>query len=576
MIQDDTDGVQMEPVNGTILHRVWIWYVALFGGNRRVAVLAALPMVAAVTGIVVRGFQYDTWAWTEYYSDGYYYLAFAKHAARGEFFTYANVFPSSGIHPLHWLHLAAVYALTGGNQSWMFPILFATYALAFTITTWAVLYTLRALGVGAGLLLFVVLAMTYGNYLADALDIPLLVPVIYTNFVNLMPSWLLITSLSLLIAAGVRQLRSPSSGGWILIVLASVMAAWSRVDYLIIVLPFVVVVAWRSRTLLRWQRVVLIGAAPVAVAAWSLVLVIATGIPVPTSGAVKNALAHATEIGAGDAITFLSQNFLDSAGSLHALIALAGMLACAVLLILAARSRQIRRSPVAWALAAVLGGMFVLFLYHMTLTFPGDVGGWYFRPYRVLMLFVGIFALGSVAWLQTLGRVPIIDRALKVIAVIAIAWIVVSHLNASGAASDSLVRAHLVRDVVQQLDEVVDSDATFFDGTDGAFGWYSEYTTYHIKGMANTPDYVDTARKIRLLDLAEMIPVYASYIDKTGIDYVVTYARGAIVNLEDECRAVLSAVAYAENRSGDRFSNAYAARSGDWLRFLECQTSGVR
>ena len=127
----------MDFVNGSILHRVWTFYVALFGGNRRVSVLAAVPMVVAVAGIVVRGFQYDTWAWTEHYSDAYYYLEFAKQAAQGEFFTYANVFPSSGIHPLHWLHLAAVYALTGGSQAWMFPILFATYALAFTITTWA-------------------------------------------------------------------------------------------------------------------------------------------------------------------------------------------------------------------------------------------------------------------------------------------------------------------------------------------------------------------------------------------------------------------------------------------------------
>ena len=566
----------MKLTDQKILHRVWTFYVALFGGNRRVSVLAAVPMVVAVAGIVVRGFQYDTWAWTEHYSDAYYYLEFAKQAAQGEFFTYANVFPSSGIHPLHWLHLAAVYALTGGSQAWMFPILFATYALAFTITTWAVLYTLRALGVGAGLLLFVVLAMTYGNYLADALNIPLLIPVIYTNFVNLMPSWGLITSLSLLIAAGVKHFRNPSSGGWILIVLASVMAVWSRVDYLIVVLPFVMVVAWRSSTLLRWQRVVLVGAAPVAVAAWSLVLVIATGLSVPTSGAVKSGLAHAVEIGPGNAITFLSQNFLDSAGSLHALIALAGMLACAVLLILAARSRQIRRSPFAWAFTAVLGGMFVLFLYHMMFTFPGDIGSWYFRPYRVLMLIVGIFALGSIAWLQSLARVPAVDRTLKVIAVLAIAWIVVSHFNGPGAASDSLVRTHLVRDVVQQLDEVVDSGATFYDGTDGAFGWYSEYTAYHIKGMANTPDYVDTARRVRLVELAEMIPVYASYIDETEIDYVVSYARGPVGDLANECWVVLSTVAYAENRVGDQFSNAYAARSADWVRFLECQAGGVR
>ena len=553
------------------LHRLWNSYAALFGGKRRVAVLAAVPMVAAITGIIVRGFQYDTWAWTEYYSDGYYYLAFAKYAARGEFFTYASISPTSGIHPLHWLHLTAVYALTGGNQSWMFPILFATYALAFITTTWAVLYTLRTLGVGARLLLLVVLAMTYGNYLGDTLDIPLLIPVIYTNFINLMPSWLLITSMSLLMAAGVRHLRSSSSGGWVLIALGSVIAVWSRVDYLFIVFPFVMVVAWHSRTLSRWQRIVLIGAAPVAVAVWSLVLVIATGIPVPTSGAVKSALPHAVQVGPRAGLTFLGENFLDSAGSLHALIALAGMLACAALLILTARSGQTRRGPVIHAFMAVLAGMFVLFFYHMVFTFPGDVGSWYFRPYRVLMLIVGIFAMGSVTWFQALAQAPIISRTLKVMTVIAIVWIVISHLNGPGAASDSMVRTHLVRDVVEQLDEVVDSNATFYDGTDGAFGWYGEYTAYHKKGMANTPDYVDIARKIRLLSLVELTPVYAAYIDEMAIDYVVTYGRGNVSNLADKCWTGLTTVAYAEKRQGDRFSNAYAARSADWVKFLECQ-----
>ena len=209
----------MDFVIGSVPRRAWNWYAALFDGNERVAALAAIPLIAAVAGLIVRGFQYDTWGWTEYNSDGYYFLAFAKIAARGEFFTYANVSPTSGIHPLHWLHIALVYALTGGNQSWMFPILFTTYALAFLTTVWAMLYTLRTLGIGSRFLLVVVLAMTYGNYLSDSLGIRLLIPVIYTNFTNMMSSWLLITSMSLLIAAGAKQLRNPSTTTWLLIVL---------------------------------------------------------------------------------------------------------------------------------------------------------------------------------------------------------------------------------------------------------------------------------------------------------------------------------------------------------------------
>lgn len=315
-------------MNESVLRRGWDWYTELFGGSLWIPVLAVIPLITAVVGIVVRGFQFDTWAWTEFYSDSYYYLAFAKSAAQGEFFSYANVAPTSGIQPLHWLHLTAIYGLTGGNQSWMFPILFSTYAAAFAVTTWALLYTLRATGGGARLLLIAVLAMTYGNYLVNARDIPLPIPVIFTNFVNMMASWLLITSILLMIAAGVRHLKGTSSG-WVLIALASAISVLARIDYLAIVFPFVAVVAWQSTTLVRWQRFVVAGAAPIALAIWSLVLMIATGVPLPTSGAVKNTLPTALDLGISDGLTFLLENIQNSVVSGHSVIALGGTVGCA-------------------------------------------------------------------------------------------------------------------------------------------------------------------------------------------------------------------------------------------------------
>ena len=36
-----------------------------------------------------------------------------------------------------------------------------------------------------------------------------------------------------------------------------------------------------------------------------------------------------------------------------------------------------------------------------------------------------------------------------------------------------------------------------------------------------------------------------------------------------------AASSYAEERQGNRFSNAYATRSADWGEFLECQIGGI-
>jgi hypothetical protein len=552
-----------------MLRRGWSWYAELFGGSSWIPVLAAIPLVTAVVGIVVRGFQFDTWAWTEFYGDSNYYLAFAKSAAHGEFLSYANVSPSSGIQPLHWLHLTAIYGLTGGNQSWMFPILFFTYALAFVVTIWAVLYTLRAMGGRGRLLLIVVLAMTYGNYLVNARDIPLPIPVIFTNFVNLMASWLLITSIVLLIAAGVRHLRG-SPNGWTLIVMASVVAVLARIDYLAIVFPFVAVVAWRSTSLLRWQRIVVVGAPPFAVAIWLMILGIATGMPIPTSGAVKSTQGMAFDLGLRDGLAFLIENIQVSAMSTYAVIALGGMLGCAIMLMLALRSGLSKHDPVGQAFGALLVGMFSLYVYHMVFTFAGDVGGWYFRPYRVLMLLISLFAIISIEPIRSLAQNTMVSRVFVAIAILGVGLITVSHLSAPAAAVDSRSRTHLVRDVVEQLDGIVESDATFYDGTDGAFGWYSDYTAYNQYGMANTPDYVDIGRAVRVLELDLLIPIYSDYIEEKEIDYFVTYRNGNANQFATECWIGLPKIAYSENRYGDLVFNAFATHSGDWLAYLSC------
>jgi hypothetical protein len=554
----------------SIARHGWFWYAELFYGNNKIAALAAIPIIVAVTGIVVRGFQFDTWAWTEFYADSYYYLAFAKSAAQGDFFTYAGVSPTSGVQPLNWLHMTATYALSGGNQSLMYPILFATYALAFLVTIWAVLYTVRLLGGGVNLLLFAVFAMTYGNYVFNVNDIPIKIPLIFTGFVSLMAIWLLITSLALMVAAGVRNLKSSSAEGWILIAIASVIAVGSRLDYLFVVFPFVVVVAWRSATLLRWQRVVLAGAAPFAAGVWALILLVATGLPVPTSGAVKSTLSHAIDLGANEGLRFLAENTQRSVIEIHTLVALAGTLGCAVLLILAVRSGSSRNSPIVQVFGALLFGMLVLFSYHMVFTYKHDVGDWYFKPYRVIFLMIGLFVLGTIPLIRNLLSSPIVTRGSTTVAVLVVGLIVVSHLSAPAAASGSFKRSELVRDIAVQLETAVDLDATFYDDTDGAFGWFSDYTAYHKLGMANNPDYVDTGRKLRSSGRNEQIEIFARYIDEKSIDYFVSTRGGSISILAETCWVNLPKIAYSERKVGGQFSNAYVARTGDWLAYLKC------
>jgi hypothetical protein len=553
-----------------MINSVWNSYVSLFSGNKKLAVLAAVPILVTALGIIVRGFVPETWAANEYYPDAYYYLSFAKYAARGDFFSYAGVGPTSGIHPLHWLNLTAVYAVTGGNLSWMFPILFSIYSFAFLITTWAALYTLKMLGIGAGILLSFVLAMTYSNYLAISLNIPVRIPVIFNNFVNMMESWLVVSMLALLIVAVVRQLRIPKRGDWILVAVASMLVVWARIDYLFIVFPLVTVVAWHSRNLTRWQRVILLGAAPFAAVLWLFILKISTGVAIPTSGIVKSAVSLESRADPGFGLGFFRENILTAVSTPDAVIALMGTFVSGALLVLVMYFRSSKRTPVSYAFMAILGGILAHFAYHMTLTFALDIGEWYYRPYRFVILVVVIFAIGSWPRIHALSQNSFFNRPLVAMGILATVWIVISQLTGPSIYKDRQSGSEVMQNLVHQLDGIVEPTATFYDWTDGVFGWHGEYTAYHVKGMANTPDYQSIGQKYRLLGPVEMIPIYADYIEKMKIDYVVAYS--GVSDKQGECWTILSVVASV---GGGQSATAYVARSADWLEFIKCHPRDI-
>lgn len=552
-------------------------YLSLFSGKVWLATFALIGVSTAFVAIFVRGFQVDTWAWTEFYSDSYYYMAYAKQASIGNFFNYSGVGPSSGIHPLHWLFLTACLVLSGGNEDVLFFLIFAAYAVSFAATVWAVVFTLKTVGVRPEIRFMAVIAMSYGNYLVDVLGLPLAIPIIFTNFTNMMESWLLITAISLMVAFGVRHLlvnkTSQAKIDLTIVACAAIVAVWSRVDYVLVVLPFVAVVAWRSETIVRKQRLALTLLPLVAVAIWHLVLWNVTGIPISTSGSVKSLLPIVLQMDLQSGVKFFIDNSAKSLRELHILIALAGLFGSSVLLLLVTRTNPFRSNVALIALSALLIGMISLLAYHVLFTFQHDIGGWYFRPYRIPLLIVALFGIGSIVERRkTFFRKLLSDNILVTGAGCLTILIVLSHLSAPSAAENSISRAHVVRDVVNQLGTTVDDSARFLDGTDGAFGWFSNYKAYHIKGMANTPEYVDTGRLLRLIGTAAMSDTFETYMLENKINYVVSYGSGDVKRFDNLCWSNFQTIAYGEHRTGSTIIFAYSATRSKWLDYLNCLT----
>jgi len=558
-----------------IVIRIANLYLSLFDDKFHLAIFSFVVASTAFVAIFVRGFQVDTWAWTEFYADSYYYLAYAKQASAGEFFNYSGVGPSSGIHPLHWLFLTICMVVSGGNEDVFFPLLFVTFAIAFFVTVSAVVFTLKTVGVRPEMRFLAVIAMAYGNYLVDVLEVPLAIPVIFTNFTNMMESWLLITSISLMLAFGVRHLityqKSRALVDLVIVVGAAVIAVWCRVDYILIILPFVAVVVWRSKTLIRIQSIALILVPLTAAVIWHLVLWGVTGNPISTSGSVKSILPIALQLDLRSAAEFLLDNSAQSLSKLHILIALVGILVSTALLFFVPRKKIIQHNLTLVTLSSLQIGMITMLAYHVLFTFQNDIGGWYFRPYRIPLLIIALFGISSIVVRhKTFFARNFSNRVVETGAACLTILVLISHLFAPSAADNSTARAHAVRDVVDELNVIVDDSSKFLDGTDGAFGWFSNYTAYHMKGMANTPEYADTGRLVRVKNMAELSETLEIYMRNNEIDFVVSYGSGDAKRYNNLCWSNLQKIAYSENRTGDKIAFAFATTRSSWLDYMSC------
>ena len=84
-------------------------------------------------------------------------------------------------------------------------------------------------------------------------------------------------------------------------------------------------------------------------------------------------------------------------------------------------------------------------------------------------------------------------------------------------------QAYAAMKFVEMLEkEKFDKSAKVYDGTDGSFAFFSKMPTYHVKGMAATPDYVFLKKKNR--QTAKLLDenMREDYSLKKDIDYVIS------------------------------------------------------
>jgi hypothetical protein len=551
------------------IFQIWDRFVAALGGHRLVAGIVAVQLLATAIAIFIHGFYWDSWAQTEFQSDAYYYLGYAKNGASGEFFTYAGTSPSSGFHPLHWIYLTVAYIITSETEAVFFPVLFLIYAISFLFSAGLVIAMLRHLGVNPVFIVIAVFAMTFTNYVARSADSSLVIPVIMTNYVNMMPTWILTSSLLAVVASTVMVLRTPDSRWWIAIPVSSVVLALARLDYIIVVFPMLLVVVVLLPGWTRARRLVTLFAGAFTGLLWSLVLLAGTGHMLPTSASSKSAISEGLKDGIFGAGSFFASSLQDSLRSNHYAIAVGTIMISAGLLALLALVTRGKRDPIIYAFVGLLVGMSLLVAWHGTASFTGDVGGWYFRPYRPLILVISLFAISRLVDLTFLRRLrfaPIPHIAVAGIATVT----VVSQFFAPSAATGNLTSDLTVQDLATQLESIVAEDSVFYDSTDGAFGWFSDYTALHRKGMGNTPEYAAFARSIRVLSRAEMIPRYARYLEENNVDYVVTGTDEHVGSQVTHCLERAQSVAVAELFEDDKFAASYAVTAESWLDFQGC------
>jgi len=421
--------------------------------------------------------------------DTFYYLVYGREAADLKFFSWNGLYPSNGFHPL-WLVFVTLGFSISQNLVIVIYLLSIFLFVFFIIALWffykiSQIYNDRLVQI-ISTFLFAILATKYFFwYIESALSVVLFLGYIY----YVIYKFILINKKNILISFNIGIISS--------------LIALSRLDLVLLISPLHGYLIFSSLLKKNLKAAFALTLPPILiVGGYILLIYLVTGYPVPLSGVIKSNFPN------------IFQN-LDWSTLLTDQIKY-GILAITITLICAIGStiliRFIKKELISLKLKTYLNiiyflliGIFLHTLYHITFSDIGTVGRWYFVVHlNVSILSISLFLYYlKIFFLNNFFNNYIFKKTVLYTAIIiTLPIIFYNSINLRKSIEYTYdtpykkmeykkKEPYAIMKFVEMLDKKkFDKSTKVFDGTDGNFAFFSKIPTYHIKGMAATPDYI--------------------------------------------------------------------------------------
>jgi hypothetical protein len=427
--------------------------------------------------------------------DTFYYFVYGREAADLRFFSWNGLYPSNGFHPL-WLVFVSLSFLISQNLDIVIYLLSIFLFVFFIISLWCFyrinqIYNDKLVQI-ISTFLFTILATKYFFwYMESALSVVLFLGYIYYVIFK----FILKDKKNILISLNIGIISS--------------LIALSRLDLVLLISPLHGYLIFCSILQRNIKASLALALPPILIVGGYVILIyLITGSPVPLSGVIKSNFPNI--------IQNVDWSMLLSNQIKYGILAVAITLICAIGTSII--TRFIKKKLILFKLKTYLNiiyflliGIFLHTLYCVTFSDIGSVGRWYFIVHlNVSILSISLFLYYLKIFFETNFFNNYIFKKTVLYSTIIITLPIIFYnsiyLRKSieykydtpyGRMEYEKKEPYAVMKFVEMLDKKkFDKSTKIFDGTDGNFAFFSKIPTYHIKGMAATPQYVHERKKI--------------------------------------------------------------------------------
>ena len=501
---------------------------------------------------------------TEGPGDAFYYLVYGREAADLKFFSWNGLYPSNGFHPL-WLIFVASSFLISQDFVIVVMLLSVFLFIFFVISIWYFskiiqIYNDKGIKIISLFMFAVVSAKCFFWYMESALSVVIFISYIYYVILQFKPH----DKIEIITPVVIGTLSS--------------LLALARLDLVFLISPlhaFLIFSVIKQKNLRSALALILLPV--IIVGAYVLLIYLITGAPVPLSGIVKSSFPYF---------------FIETEWSkLLSKQTWYGIFSVTLIFLFTIGSsiitKLIKKDFITTKEKNYLNIMYFLLLgcffhvaYHISFSMTGMIGRWYFVIHFYVLIFsISLFLYNLKKVLKDTSLYDILVHKFfsYIIFVITLPLIfyVTIYLRANNDYEKS--EGYAAMKFVEMLEkEKFDKSAKVYDGTDGSFALFSKMPTYHVKGMAATPDYVFLIKKN--LQAAKLLDenMREDYLSKKDTDYVVSAMDyvlfGEIIkkgSQKEQCIKDMSEYNMLANNKDPVFSY-YLIESRLYEEFLRC------